>query len=234
MDEIGISSGGGGYNSADGAYYYVGNNNPVYVNQIGSDPAQHVGDALEMARTGYITSNGGNGTAEALYVAQSQGGGSGTILVNAIGPPLISLAGDVFEGKYNAALAKNIDMMSPYYIGEIEGKTTWAWVDPKYMRNKKLTVRGANMLIFLYNEFDTFGDLRSGAISTNQFWTKTYMNGLGSISPQYGAMFLYMDFLENVENRWNQYNSKPNALRQFNNNMNSAFEEWRRSINGGF
>ncbi|GAF04453.1 hypothetical protein [Saccharicrinis fermentans] len=117
--------------------------------------------------------------------AQSQGDGLGTIPGNAIGPPLIDFAGNVLEGKHNAALAENLDDLLPYSIDINTGKTTW--VNPKYMKNKKLTIRGGNMLIFLYNEFGTVGDLRSGAISTDQFWTNTGINGLGSISPQYGG-----------------------------------------------
>ncbi|GAF04452.1 hypothetical protein JCM21142_83159 [Saccharicrinis fermentans DSM 9555 = JCM 21142] len=49
-----------------------------------------------------------------------------------------------------------------------------------------------------------------------------------------GGMFLYMEVLDYSKNAWNQYNSKPNALRQFYNNMNSSFDDWRRSMNGGF
>ena len=51
---------------------------------------------------------------------------------------------------------------------------------------------------------------------------------------QKGHKLYTYDVLKATENAWNQYNSKPNALRQFYNNMNSAFDDWRRSMNGGF
>jgi|GEM_PF-5180537 len=103
----------------------------------------------------------------------------------------------------------------------------------QYTTNTKIATRG-NALLFGINQFSTTRSYLTGETSFGQFKTGTGINVLGSLSPQYGVMFMTNSALKITQDSWSQYNSKPNALRQFYNNMMSSFEEWRRSMNGGF
>jgi hypothetical protein len=116
--------------------------------------------------------------------------------------------------------------------GKLRVYSNWNYGN-QYTTNTKIATRGTAVL-FGINQFSNYLDYRSGLINQTQFITNTEINVLGSLSPQYGLMFMTNSILNATENAWNQYNSKPNAFQQFYNNMMSSFEEWKRSMNGGF
>ena len=95
--------------------------------------------------------------------------------------------------------------------------------------NTKIGVRGTAVL-FLINEGAIISDYRNGTIDRDQFNTKTGTNVLGTISPQFGLMFITYGVMEYISNTWNEYMSHPNNLNQFHNNMNSSFDNWIKDM----
>lgn len=89
-------------------------------------------------------------------------------------------------------------------------------------------------MLFGINQFSISRSYLAGETNFSQFKTGTGINILGSLSPQYGLMFMTYGVLNASENAWNQYNSQPNTLRQFYNNMMFPFDEWKQNMNGEF
>lgn len=116
--------------------------------------------------------------------------------------------------------------------GKLNIYSNWNYGN-QYTTNTKIAPRGT-ALLFGINQYSISRNYFSGETSFNQFKIGTGINLLGSLSPQYGLMFMTYSGLNAAENAWNDYNSKPNALRQSYNNMMSSFEQWKCSMNGGF
>ncbi len=158
--------------------------------------------------------------------------GPGAIAVNAIATPTINFVGQTYEELHNASFIRNRNSLLPHSFDINTGKTTWG--NPKYMKNRNIAVRGGNAALFLYNEIKTGQDYYNGKITKEQFNTKSSMNVLSAISPEFGFIFLTYSTVEYIDNSWNEYMSHPNKAKKIYNKMNSSFDYWKKSMNGGF
>lgn len=67
MTNIGVPDFNVGINSAGNTMHQIGNNDPVYHNQLGNNYERKVNSAIADANGAYVTSKGGNGADAALY-----------------------------------------------------------------------------------------------------------------------------------------------------------------------
>jgi RHS repeat-associated protein len=206
-----------GYNTSQN-FFIEGGNYRYYLNQGKANPAANVNKEIYNAREieAFLKGN----TPSLPELATNEGGFDSDLAIKTATTTTGAIL-DNMDYIHYLPKSNRLKIYNRPYVNQ-------------YTKNTKITGWRGTAVLFLINEGIEIKNLANGSLTQDQFYTNTGMNVLGSINPMYGITFFTYDVLNVTENAWNQYNSKPNALRQFYNNMNSAFEEWRKSMNGGF
>lgn len=80
----------------------------------------------------------------------------------------------------------------------------------QYTNNLEIS-RNGNALLFGIGEFNTYLKFRSGDLNETQFWSETYKNVLGSLSPQFGLMFMTFGAIEYINGKIDAFSKSSTA-----------------------